>query len=221
MSWFCKSCGTNNVNLNLNCVYCRIRNNIIVPREDFEPFDFLDEIISEKRFRLLDKVTGYYMSDLKYSGAVRMSTPQEELFQHFFSNEKVLVKNMSLLELRSHREELSKIAFEARARMTAIDDEENDRKKKSSDGKPTGFSRSVNGDDKATNLINTVKERQKKLTKNEKLEAGLAKLLGGDNRAAAAIMSAGKILAQVKQIKTLEKTEQKSEAKMFNPFEKK
>lgn len=93
-------------------------------------------------------------------------TPQEELFAKLFNREKVLVSTMTVLELRAHREELSKIAFEARAKMTAVDDEEKIRKPKKSE--VSGFSRSVNEDGSTRDLINTVKERQKGLSKKDR-----------------------------------------------------
>ena len=63
---------------------------------------------------------------------------------------------MDLLTLRAHRETLSKIAFEAKARLTAVDDEEKIRKKKEAGDKPAGFERSLNSDQTATDAINTI-----------------------------------------------------------------
>jgi hypothetical protein len=97
-------------------------------------------------------------------------TPQEELFSKFFNHEKVVVKDMDLLTLRAHREELAKIAFEARARLTAVDDEEKQRTKKE---RGKGFTRSVQTDDVTSDAINTIKERQGRLTKMEKAYQGL------------------------------------------------
>jgi hypothetical protein len=169
-------------------------------------------------------------------------TPQEQLFSELFNHEKLLVKDMDLLTLRAHREELAKIAFEARARLTAVDDEEKGRKSKSNGNKPTGFSRSVNTDEATTDAINAVKERQKKLTKAEKLQAGLEKL-GISATDAAKLMSAGAILGQLKDKKSkdiitgeqlqsplgqedgftlVKPTTEQSEVKpVFNPFGKK
>lgn len=156
-------------------------------------------------------------------------TPQEELFSKLFNHEKVLVKDMDTLVLRAHREDLSKIAFEARARLTAVDDEEKTRKNKSNNSKPTGFERSVNTDEATTNAINNVKERQKKLTKAEKILAGLEKL-GINTADAEKLMSAGTILGRLQKIKTSEvipttptnSTSPTEPTKpLFNPFEKK
>ena len=177
-------------------------------------------------------------------------TPQEELFSQLFNHEKVLVKDMDTLTLKAHREELAKIAFEARARLTAVDDEENTRKKTAKGDKPQGFARSVNTDETTTNAINTVKERQKRLTGKEKMLQGLIDLYvkGGMSRgeaekAASSAMGAGNILERLKDKEaakesltsdtvrsplsqengfTMKPIEQPKEVKsLFNPFEKK
>lgn len=142
-------------------------------------------------------------------------TPQEELFKELFNHETVLVKDMDTLSLRAHREELAKIAFEARARLSAVDNEEKNRKPKKDD---KGFAHSINGDEVASEAINTVKERQKRLTKQEKLLEGMMKLPGMDRKTAEALMSAGTIKGQLDKKKEVET---KSEVKVFNPFEKK
>ncbi len=134
-------------------------------------------------------------------------TPQEELFAELFNHEKILVRDMEMLELRAHREELTKIAFEARARLTAVDDEDRMREKKSST-KPLGFERSLNTDETTTNAINAIKDRQKRMSKQEKIQAGLEKL-GISSTDAAKLMSAGTILGRIKNKATEDvKTEQ-------------
>jgi len=141
-------------------------------------------------------------------------TPQEELFSEFFNSEKTLVKDMTILELRAHREELAKIAFEARARLTAVDDEEKGRKKKK--GEVTGFSTSLQTDELTTNAINNIEARKKKLSKDEKLIAGMAKL-GIDAKAAQSIMSAGTLLARMK---SKSPADVESVKPVVNPFSK-
>jgi len=137
-------------------------------------------------------------------------TPQEELFSKLFNDEKQLVKDMSDLELRAHREELSKIGFEARARLTADDDEEKVRKSKNK--KSTGFERSVTTDDVSSDAINAINTRKTKLTKIEKTIDGLVKL--GMSRADAEKMcSAGVILGQMRK-----QSDDKPAATIANPF---
>lgn len=127
-----------------------------------------------------------------YFGEERM-TPQEELFAKFFNHEAQLVSSMGMLELRAHREELAQIAFEARARLTAIDKEESKRKSK---GGPEGFKRDVNVDDTTSDAINAVKNRQKRLDKKEKVRQSLLDL-GVDPAEVEAIMMARNIREQV------------------------
>lgn len=214
MTWICKSCKATNVNESEHCAYRKCNGE----RKEFEPFDDFDEILSRVRFDNIDRSIHLFLSkDWKD----KPMTPQEELFRELFNHEKVLVKNMEILELRAHREELAKIAFEARARLTATDDEEKSRRKKSEDGKPTGFTRSVNVDEASTDAINKIKERQKKLSKADKIRDGLLKL-GIDSSAADKIMSARNILSQTKKAQNTTKPEEpKTASKPFNPFEKK
>lgn len=128
-------------------------------------------------------------------------TPQEELFASFFNDERAQIKDMGVLEMRAHREELAKIAFEARARLTAVDDEERTRrskKEKDSSGKPTGFSTSLQTDELTSDAINKIGERKKKMSKQDKTLEGLIKL-GMDRKGAEKLMSAGTILAKVRE----------------------
>jgi hypothetical protein len=98
-------------------------------------------------------------------------TPQEELFAKFYNHEKVLVKDMDVSQLREHREELQKIAFEAKARLVAADDEARERKAKTNnkewlvtDAKP---------DYDVSNAINVVKKRAERMSKMDKLRKQL------------------------------------------------
>jgi hypothetical protein len=209
--WICPRCQNELGEYNGWCEYCKHSDNIIVYNPD-----------------------AYFIRDVyvRHIKEAKPLTPQEELFSQLFNHEKILVKDMDMLTLRAHREELAKIAFEARARLTAADDEESNRKKKSQPKGPSGFERSVNTDETTTNAINAIKERQKKLTKAEKIQAGLEKL-GISTADAEKLMSAGTILGRLNKVKSSE-TEKIVEAvskqdsvevsepkKIFNPFEKK
>jgi hypothetical protein len=205
--WVCPRCSAELGELNGWCEYCKQSDNIIV----YNPDKYYIRKIRIRHISQGDKTV----------------TPQEELFAELFNHEKILVKDMDILELRAHREELAKIAFEARARLTAVDDEDNSRKKsKSSENKPSGFERSLNVDDTATDAINTIRERQKRLTKSEKIQAGLEKL-GISASDASKLMSAGAILGRLKSKQSVEGVSKDdsvevSESKpIFNPFEKK
>ena len=97
--------------------------------------------------------------------------PQEELFAKFYNHEKVLVKDMDHIQLKNHREELQTIAFEAKARLVAADDEARERKAKTAnkewlvtDSKP---------DFDVTNAINVVKTRAARMSKMDKLREQL------------------------------------------------
>jgi hypothetical protein len=185
MIWICPACQNELGELNAYCEYCRYAGKGYVYNPD-----------------------KYYIRKIRINhirDGAKPLTPQEELFAQLFNHEKILVRDMDTLTLRAHREELSKIAFEARARLTAVDDEDNSRKKKAQGDKPTGFARSVNTDETTTNAINTVKERQKRLSGKEKMLQGLITLYvqGGMSRsdaekAASTAMGAGTILERLK-----------------------
>lgn len=215
-SWNCPRCNEELGELNGYCEYCKEIDNIIVYNPD-------KYYIREIRIRHITSDEGASV------------TPQEELFAELFNHEKILVKDMDVLTLRAHREELAKIAFTARARLTAVDDEERKRKNKDNNGKPKGFERSLNIDETTKDAINVIKERQKKLTGKEKVLAGLAALFEKSGmsksealKEAETRMGAGVILARLKDDKSKDIITGKNEPKessqpipVFNPFEKK
>lgn len=211
--WSCPNCSEELGLYNAYCEYCWYDHEIKVYNPD-------KYYIREIRI--------YHLTVERPQGA-RM-TPQEELFATLFNGEKLLVKDMDILTLRAHREELAKIAFEARARLTAVDDEEKDRRKINSDGKPSGLERSLDTDETTTNAINAIKDRQKRMSKQDKIQAGLEKL-GISTADASKLMSAGALLGRLKN-KTTEQPiapttkdnkdiTESSAKQVFNPFAKK
>jgi hypothetical protein len=159
MTWNCPRCSEELGELNGWCEYCKSSDNIIVYNPD--------------KYYIREIRINHVIENIKGDTTV---TPQEELFAELFNHEKSLVKDMDVLTLRAHREELSKIAFEARARLTAVDDEENDRKKLARPKGAQGFERSINTDETTTNAISVIQARQTKLSKKEQVLAGLKKL---------------------------------------------
>lgn len=190
--WICPRCSEELGELNGYCVYCKVNDAVVVYNPDKY---FIRDI---RIYHITHRATGG--SEM---------TPQEELFSQLFNHEKLLVRDMEILQLRAHREELAKIAFEARARLTAVDDEENNRKKKNSNiSESRGFERSLNADDVSSEAINTIKERQKKLTGKEKIRAGLIALyskgmtLAEAEKTADIALRAGTILAKLEDKKS-------------------
>lgn len=98
-------------------------------------------------------------------------TPQEELFAKFYNHEKVLVKDMDFLQLREHREELQTIAFEAKARLVAADDETRERKAKTANKEWLVTDTQQPYDVSAA--INVVKTRASRMSKMDKLREQL------------------------------------------------
>lgn len=191
-SWTCPNCNEELGELNGYCVYCK---------------ELRDKIVFNPDKYFIREIRIYHISHRATKGSEM--TPQEELFSQLFNHEKMLVKDMDILTLRAHREELAKISFEARARLTAVDDEDNDRKKKSAPSGARGFERSVNTDETTTDAINAIKNRQKKLSSKEKMLANLAALYEKSGmtaaeaeKQAASAMGAGKILETIKDKKS-------------------
>jgi len=208
LTWQCPQCQEELGAYNAYCTYCKEEKNIKV----FNP---------DKYF--VREICIYHLIT---SGA--SMTPQEELFAQLFNGYKTnpKVNAMSDLELRAHREELTKIAFEARAYVGAVDDILKERKPKG----PQGFRKSVNIDDTTTDAINTIKERQKRLTKSEKIQEGLLKMYekSGMTREEAikesnSLMKAGTILlqAKAKDSKGEAEANKPPATPILNPFEKK
>jgi hypothetical protein len=97
-------------------------------------------------------------------------TPQEELFAKFYNQEKILVKDMDVTTLREHRDELSKIAFEAKARLVAADDETRERGSKT---KNKEWLVTTDTSQSSTDAINAVQARAKRLSKMDKIQKDL------------------------------------------------
>lgn len=211
--WLCPKCSSNNDSNNNECVYCRSRHNIHIKRA----FDLSYELGGREHAMSSDDKTesvAIGISIKKSRGAEL--TPQEELFAKFFSHENILVADMDDLTLSAHREEIAGIAFEARARLTAIDEGIKERKKRKLPSQ--GFERNLNSDDISSDAINTVKKRQERMTKADKVREGLEKM-GLDTAAIDKIMSARNISDTVKA-KNNEKPDLANSSFMNTPAQK-
>lgn len=238
MSWICPNCNCNNTNINELCANYNCRTVRPTPRT----LDEFDELLREVRlhesrcatqsnsspaWNVLSTEVAFFIRD--YENGKTYMTPEEQLFADLFQKHiNILhpyVKDMDLLEIRAYREKLSLIAKEAKAGVYAADQAEKEviKKRGSADDKPTGFQRSLNTDETTTKAINTIKDRQKRMSKTEKIQAGLEKL-GISMADAAKLMSAGTILGRIKQ-KASEldgvKTVVEESTPVFNPFAKK
>ena len=230
MSWKCPRCLAELGDYNAYCEYCKSNNIIVYNPDRYYIRDIriyhLSEEVKDKMDNEKSELTGEELI-MSIESNARM-TPQEKLHAILFYHEKVFVKDMDILQLRAHREELAKIAFEARARLTAVDDEEEDRKRKKNnkDKSPSGFERSLNTDETTTSAINAIKDRQKRLTKTERIQEGLKKLyeLAGSTdgaKEAARVTSATAIIAEVQRKAEEKKVSLEPAKPIFNPFAKK
>lgn len=98
-------------------------------------------------------------------------TKDEELFASFYNHEKILVKDMDHIALKEHREELQKIAFEAKARLVAADDEARERKAKTANKQ--WLVTETKPDLNVSDAINAVRQRAVRMTKMDKLRKQL------------------------------------------------
>lgn len=94
-------------------------------------------------------------------------TPEEELYAKFYNHEQILVKDMDIIQLREHRNELSKVAFEAKARLVAADDKIRNLTGKV---KARDWLTTIEGDQAASDAINVVKARKKRMSSMDKMK---------------------------------------------------
>lgn len=153
------------------CFYCKHHKGIISSR--IGVIDFYDEIdVSNTKYEIwkteLAELGTFSIESKRMTDTVNSNmNPKEKLFAKFFSEEKMLIKDMSDDSLKAHIEELQQIAHEARARLTASDSEA--RERAANKKKNKGFSTVVEVDgDFTSNAINNISDRQKKMTKIEK-----------------------------------------------------
>jgi len=153
--WTCSNCKFENDLLTSNCRIC----NLYKPDWVTENCQALTEI---QRDIFIGRIESYIIELIDKDNM----TPQEELFAKFYNQEKILVKDMDTIVLREHRDELSKIAFEAKARLVATDDEGRERnsKTKNKEWLVTADSSQVNSD-----TLNIVKTRAARMSKMDKL----------------------------------------------------
>lgn len=163
MSWLC-ACGLVNSGLNEDC-----------------PGKLNEHIVGDKHHQISPNKLDWHQISVGIRELRReqqQMTPEEELFSKFYNHEKILVKDMDIIQLREHREELSKIAFEAKARLRASDDETRDRTAKT---KTKEWLTSIEGDQSTSDVINVVEARKKRMSKMDKLRKDL--LAGGIDEA--------------------------------------
>lgn len=100
----------------------------------------------------------------------RMKTEADDLFEKFYTHEKILISSMSYEEFKLHEEELAKVAFEAKARLTAVvDKKREDSAKQKANQKEWLMPRTDAEEALVSDVINTVQTRKKRLNKVEKL----------------------------------------------------
>ncbi len=150
--WLC-NCGLKNSGLNQNCAARLTR-------------------LSGEHYQISSNKPDFWQATVIANEVLMSSmTPNEELFAKFYNHEKLLVKDMDVVQLRTHREELAKIAFEAKARLVAADDEGRERKAKTDNKQWLVSSDEV----LSTDAINAPKIRKDRMSKIDKMREQLLK----------------------------------------------
>jgi len=107
----------------------------------------------------------------------------EDLFSKFYKDEKVLISSMSSEDFILHEQELAKIAFEAKARLTAVVDHKREENAKlRANQKEWLVPRSDAEDQLVSDAINTVNTRKKRMNKIEKLDSMLSGFVDEETR---------------------------------------
>jgi hypothetical protein len=154
MGWKCQ-CKANNFILNTQC-YCGL--------------SFEDGAIYRTSEPNLDVVI-YILNREEWSKLKHMTSDEKiELQKKYFNEEMMLISEMNDEQILVQRNELASIIFESRARMNAHD--ENDRVKRAKKTKD-GKSWLIPSDSISPNItdgINAVKERKKKMSREDKLK---------------------------------------------------
>ena len=166
IGYICDSCNSYNDILSLSCHYCKTH--------------IWDESLILLSYRTKLLRTGEFID---------MSNDQLELHIKYFHHEKTMIKDMDAVLMYERRDTLRLVAYEAKARLTAHDDEERERNaQRTKEQKAWLLSSSVN-DPNVTDAIAAVKERTKRVSKSDKLLASLKSLgiANADSMVAAAI----------------------------------
>lgn len=171
--YYCSTHNTYNDILNIDCKYCKSCNGL------------------NENSQLLEY--SYFVRLLRTGEFVDMTSSEMiELHSRFFNQERLLIRDMDDASMNQRREELRKIAYEAKARLNAIDQEDRERNAKRSAKQKEWLMNSSPGDPNISDAINIVKERKARQSKGDKMLATLTALgvANADSIVAAAIAKA-------------------------------
>jgi len=164
--WLC-NCGLKNSGLNQNCAAALTWKDETHYQVSENRPDYWQYIVSARNIQGLLDLKAFTDNQTEN----KKMTPQEELFARFYNHERILVKDINDIQLREHREELSKISFEAKARLVSADDETRERKAKTSNKEWL----LTTADVVSTDAINAVKVRKERMSKMDKMKEQLLK----------------------------------------------
>ena len=155
--WLCPKCGEELGDYNEYCEYCFVDSDRMVT-------------IYNPDICFVRDIRQYHLSQ-----GDKAMTPGEELFANFFKKHTdiVLVKNMSILEMRKYREDYSIVAAEAKAAIYAVSQLIDKAEKTSKGRNGQGFKEDTKNTDVKTDAINIIKKR---LSKKEQIQKQIEEL---------------------------------------------
>lgn len=177
--WLCPQCGEENGELNGFCEWCYVDRNIKIYNPDRY---YIREIkiyhIEKDVMSMNEQEKGKTKEEILAEIDASNMTPQEKAHAKFFNHGVFTVRDMMNddLAMDAWIEELAAICFEGRSTHQGATAERSRIREKTK--RAQGFEKSLRTDEASTAALNTIKERQKKLTKAEKVAEGLRQLFG-------------------------------------------
>lgn len=153
--WYCGKCSGYNDGLNSHCIYC---------------CSHKPDWLTVKLQAIIEIRRDIYLGHGIYG--VDVMTEDEEKFSRFWNAEKVFVSQMTDAQLDEHHETLREIAFEAKARVMASDDEKRERRAKNGRKEWTLTDNVVDSSD----ALNAPKLRATRMSKLDKIQGQLLAL---------------------------------------------
>lgn len=143
-----------------------------------QPLSWIEQVSSEQYNlhqrngleRLCYTLTGNLELSFGISSNQNTMENKEDLFKKFYNDEKVLISSMSSEDFRIHEESLAQIAFEAKARITAVIDHKREVNASLRLNQKEWLIEHNDAEDQlVSDAINTVASRKKRMNKIEKL----------------------------------------------------
>ncbi len=136
--------------------------------------------VSDNRCEYIEVITHTKVRDLEKKD---MADEKVDLFKKFYQDEKVLISNMTSEDFKIHEESLAQIAFEAKARITAVIDYKKEVNASLRLNQKEWLIEKNDAEDQlVSDAINVVQSRKKRMNKIEKLNEMLSGFVDEETR---------------------------------------